>query len=164
MDAADGRNAYNLTQNPAYDVSPAWSSDAQQIAFASFRDENWEVYAMSSDGCNVRRLTNDEGWDGLPQWQPDRERSVAVDPSSRIDATARPPTAIVNTPSANLRDGAGENFAVIATAAQRECLTISGRSADGLWLQIEYGDATAWVSSSIVEIVGDIGSVLTIEP
>ncbi|MFN8375504.1 MAG: hypothetical protein U0694_21840 [Anaerolineae bacterium] len=164
MDSWDGRSAYNLSQNPAYDISPAWSPDAQQVAFASFRDDNWEVYAMNSDGCNVRRLTNDNGWDGLPQWQPDRERSTAVDPSSRVAATERPPTAVVTTPNANLRDGPGENFNVIATASQRECLSVVGRNADGSWLQIQHGDTMLWVSASIVDIVGDVTDIQVIEP
>jgi dipeptidyl aminopeptidase/acylaminoacyl peptidase len=156
MDAADGSNPHNLSQNPAYDVSPAWSPDAQQIAFASFRDENWEIYVMNSDGCNPRRLTDDEGWDGLPQWQPQSNISLT-------SVTERAPTAIVTTPNANLRSGPGETYAVIASAAQRECLTLVGRNADGTWLHIQQGETSAWVSSSIVEIVGDINRVAVVE-
>jgi Tol biopolymer transport system component len=157
MDAADGRNPYNLTQTPTYDLSPTWSPDAQQLAFASFRDENWEIYAMNSDGCNVRRLTNDEGWDGLPQWQPQPNVSASA-------IVERTPTAIVNTPNANLRDGVGENYNIIATAAQRECLSIIGRNTDGTWLQIQHGDEVLWVSISIVNIVGNSEQIPVIEP
>ncbi|NWF68597.1 MAG: PD40 domain-containing protein [Chloroflexi bacterium] len=148
MDAADGRAPYNLTQNAAYDVAPAWSPDAQQIAFASFRDGNWEIYAMQSDGCAVRRLTNDNGWDGLPQWQPQ--------PAAAFSPVERPATAVVTTASANLRSGPGENHPVVASAAQRACLTILAPSSDGAWLQVQYENMTVWISVSVVEIVGHL--------
>jgi Tol biopolymer transport system component len=154
---ADGSNPHNLTQNPAYDISPTWSPDGTQIAFASFRDEDWEIYAMNMDGCNVRRLTDARGWDGMPSWY----RADVVSP---VSLTERTPTAIVNTPNANLRDGPSENYAIIANAGQRECLSIIGRTSDGVWLQIQHGDLVLWVSASIVDIVGNVEQLRTIEP
>ncbi len=51
--------------------------DAQgQIAFASGRSGNFEIYVMDADGVNPRRLTNnsDDDWD--PSWSPDGKRIV----------------------------------------------------------------------------------------
>ena len=38
------------------------------IAFASFRDGNYEIYVMNADGTNPRRLTNNPATDNQPDW------------------------------------------------------------------------------------------------
>ena len=49
--------------------------DAQaQIAFASQRDGNAEIYVMEADGGNLRRLTNNRHDDYSPSWSPDGKR------------------------------------------------------------------------------------------
>ncbi|MBC7810939.1 MAG: PD40 domain-containing protein, partial [Burkholderiales bacterium] len=47
------------------------SPDGEQIAFASQRDGNWEIYVMEIDGSNVRRLTSNRADDRDPAWSPD---------------------------------------------------------------------------------------------
>ena len=42
-----------------------------QIAFASDRDGNGEVYVMDADGSNQTRLTNNPAFDFGPAWSPD---------------------------------------------------------------------------------------------
>ena len=46
----------------------------QQIAFASDRDGDDDIYVMDTDGGNVRQLTDDPEWDGYPAWSPDGTR------------------------------------------------------------------------------------------
>ena len=41
-------------RDAAEDWTPCWSPDGERIAFASYRDGNWEIYAMDADGANVR--------------------------------------------------------------------------------------------------------------
>ncbi len=65
---ADGTDLRQLTQSPAYDVSPSWSSDGLQILFASDREGNWDVYLMRSDGSDVKRLTAPPGSNTSPSW------------------------------------------------------------------------------------------------
>ena len=49
--------------------------DAQaQIAFASQRDGNAEIYVMEADGGNSQNLTNNLGNDRDPSWSPDGKR------------------------------------------------------------------------------------------
>ena len=49
--------------------------DAQaQIAFASNRDGDNEIYVMDPDGGNLRRLTNNSDGDRDPVWSPDGKR------------------------------------------------------------------------------------------
>ncbi len=45
---ADGTGLVDLTNNPAYDESAAWSPDGSKIAFDSDRDGNFEVYVMNA--------------------------------------------------------------------------------------------------------------------
>ncbi len=43
-----------------------------QIAFASHRDGNWEIYLTDIDGQHQTRLTRSEAQDRFPLWSPDR--------------------------------------------------------------------------------------------
>ena len=45
-----------------------------QIAFASRRDGNWDLYAMDILGNNVQRLTEHTSMDVEPAWSPDGNR------------------------------------------------------------------------------------------
>jgi TolB protein len=47
-----------------------------QIAFASNRDGNFEIYLMDWDGGNQRRITRHNALSILPSWAPDNERIV----------------------------------------------------------------------------------------
>jgi hypothetical protein len=60
-----------LTHNSVLDTGPAWSPDGSQIAFASERDGNREVYVMNADGGDLRRLTFDAAEDTGPAFAPD---------------------------------------------------------------------------------------------
>jgi hypothetical protein len=65
----DGSGIMRLTDHPAGDDEPAWSSDGQQIAFVSTRhaDADNEIYIMNADGSSQTHLTN--GY--KPSWSPD---------------------------------------------------------------------------------------------
>ncbi|MCC6804665.1 MAG: PD40 domain-containing protein [Anaerolineae bacterium] len=62
---------YNLTNDDAYDVAPAWSPDGEWIAFASNRDGRRNIYVTDRLGRNVRRLTDEGGIYSLPRWSAD---------------------------------------------------------------------------------------------
>jgi len=70
-EAAHVAQPVNLTQNPADDEAPAWSAATNAIAFQTYREGNWEIYAMSPDGSSPRNLSNDPEADQLPDWSPD---------------------------------------------------------------------------------------------
>jgi TolB protein len=68
---ADGTNARNLTNHPAFDGWPAWSPDGTLIAFASNRNARYQIFIMRPDGSDVRLVANTEGRATVPRWSPD---------------------------------------------------------------------------------------------
>jgi Tol biopolymer transport system component len=56
---------------PGQDAARSASAD---IAFASHRDGNWEIYVMDADGQDQRRLTRRDAEDRFPLWSPDRRQ------------------------------------------------------------------------------------------
>ncbi len=70
----DGSDTVNLSNNPADDWDPAWSSDGAKVAFVSNRENGEEggqfIYVMNADGSNVRQLTTENGSD-WPDWSHD---------------------------------------------------------------------------------------------
>jgi tricorn protease len=52
-----GGKAVRLTNENSYNGYPVWSSDNSQIAFASDRRGNFDVYTMTSSGKTPKRLT-----------------------------------------------------------------------------------------------------------
>jgi len=71
----DGSNQKRLVE---HGMSPSWSPDDRQIAYASNRDGKFQIYAMNSDGTNVRRLTNNKAEESSPAWAPDGASIVFV--------------------------------------------------------------------------------------
>lgn len=65
---ADGSDAHNLTNHPAFDGWPSWSPDGTKIAFASNRNSNYQIFVMNADGSEVRLLANTEGRATAPKW------------------------------------------------------------------------------------------------
>ncbi len=69
-----GQNWVRLTNDPADDTRPTWSSDGTKIAFVSERDGNREIYVMRADGKNQTNFSNNPGPDDESAWSPDGER------------------------------------------------------------------------------------------
>ena len=53
---ANGGTATQLTTQASYECSPIWSPDSKQIAFASDRNGNFDLFVMSADGGAARVL------------------------------------------------------------------------------------------------------------
>ena len=75
---ADGSaEAKQLTEGDYENEAPSWSPDSKQIAFASARDDDWDVqlrqqiWAVDADGGEPRRITPDDDYYDLPSWSPD---------------------------------------------------------------------------------------------
>lgn len=70
----DGKNRVNLTHHRAWDGTPAWSPDGQQIVFASDREGTPDLYVMQANGSGLRRLTDWDAAELMPVWSPDGTR------------------------------------------------------------------------------------------
>jgi tricorn protease len=81
--AAEGGAAYPLTLHEAYDHMPVWSHDGQQIAFASDRYGNFDVFVMNINGGKANRLTYHSAADFPSDFSPDNQSVIFT--SSRLD-------------------------------------------------------------------------------
>ena len=69
--ASTGGRATQLTSNEGYDGYPVWSTDGQQLAFASDREGSLDVFVMTSGGGNRQRLTTSSASEVPVAWTAD---------------------------------------------------------------------------------------------
>lgn len=81
---ATGGTAVPLTVHPAYEYAPVWSTDGSQLAFASDRYGNFDVFVMPADGGEARRLTFHSADDLPTSFTPDG--TAVLFSSARLDA------------------------------------------------------------------------------
>ena len=139
---ANGDNPTNITNNPARDFDPSWSTDGTQIAFWTERDGNQEVYTVNlSDLVATNRSNNPGSNDFYPSWSPDGTQIVFVNDVSGIwqiysmDANGDNQTPLTDSSPNNRYPSWGSNTAILnsppvanpdsATAAELErfCVT-----------------------------------------
>lgn len=62
-----------LSNGPWNDKSPALSPDGRILAFASDRNEYWDIYLLDLASGQVSRLTDTPAYDSSPRWSPDSQ-------------------------------------------------------------------------------------------
>lgn len=72
----DGSGLRNLTNHPAIDVSPTWSSDGSQIAFVSNRHGSPQIFVMPAGGGGASRITFAGSYNQTPSWCPRGDNSL----------------------------------------------------------------------------------------
>lgn len=93
--AATGGTAVRLTTQSSYESNPIWSPDGKQIAFASDRHGNFDVFVMDAAGGQAKRLTFNSNKELPETFSPDGKEvyfsaaiqdpaSSALFPSSRM--------------------------------------------------------------------------------
>ena len=81
--SSEGGLAYPLTLHEAYDHMPVWSHDGKQIAFASDRYGNFDVFIMPAEGGAAQRLTYHSAGDYPSDFTADGKEVLFT--SSRLD-------------------------------------------------------------------------------
>jgi tricorn protease len=84
--SASGGQATLLTLDDAWDGHPVWSRDGAQIAFASDRFGDLDIFVMNADGSDLSRLTFHSANDVPSDFAPDG--SGVLFSSSRGDNAA----------------------------------------------------------------------------
>ncbi|MDX1950893.1 MAG: right-handed parallel beta-helix repeat-containing protein [Verrucomicrobiota bacterium] len=67
INAESGASAFQVTTNPAPDLSPEWLVPCERIVFVSEQDGNPEIYSVNIDGTGLQRLTTHPGLDLTPK-------------------------------------------------------------------------------------------------
>ena len=70
---ANGKKKQTLHRLPGLNTAAAWSPDMQRIALVLSRDQNSEIYILSSDR-ELKRLTRHFNIDTSPTWSPDGKK------------------------------------------------------------------------------------------
>lgn len=60
-----------LTESAGRNDWPSISPNGKQVAFASSRNGDYDLYRMNMDGSQLQRLTEAQGLDMRPRWSPD---------------------------------------------------------------------------------------------
>lgn len=82
--STDGGAATQLTQHPAHDFMPVWSNDGKQIAFASDRYGNFDIYVIPATGGEAQRITYHSAQEYPYSFTPDNKSVVFG--AARMDA------------------------------------------------------------------------------
>lgn len=114
-----GGEARRLTTLPSYETAPVWSPDGNEIAFASDRHGNFDIFVMDARGGAARRLTSNSASEIPEGFSPDGKEvyfsaaiqaptASAMFPSGRMTQLYTVPVAggasrqVLGTPATNL--------------------------------------------------------------
>lgn len=147
-----GGTATQLTTQDSYESNPVWSSDGGQIAFASNRNGNFDVFVMSTNGGVARRLTTHSA-DEIPSaFTPDGKyilfSAVIQDPAS----SALFPNAAMNE-LYKVPVAGGRTEQVLGTPAEEVCFEPSGNR---FYYQDKKGFEDQWRKHHTSSITRDI--------
>ena len=67
----DNQQLIRITDGPWDDITPAISPDRTQVAFASNRNDYWNLYLLDLSSGETFQLTDGPGYKAAPSWSPD---------------------------------------------------------------------------------------------
>ncbi|MBI1296578.1 hypothetical protein GC175_16610 [bacterium] len=76
VDVETGEERPLLSDGSTGHIDPAWSPDGTQIAFASMRSGNSEIWLVNADGTNLRQITDTGEQVRFPYWVAPKPQQV----------------------------------------------------------------------------------------
>lgn len=122
-----GGTAIRLTTQDSYEANPVWSPDGKQIAFASDRNGNFDLFIMPADGGTARRLTYHSAAEIPSAFTPDGKSilfSASIqDPANSALFPTGAMTELYKVPA-----NGGRTEQVLATPAEMLCFDKTGKN------------------------------------
>ena len=131
---ADGGNRENLTNHPAYDLSPDWSPDRTKIAFTSDRSGGSQIYVMDADGKNPIKLTDGPRSKSGPDWSPNGGK-IAFTVSADMRNEWEPHIAVMDADGRN-RERLVDSAEAPSWSPDGREIAFMSRRAGGVWYHI----------------------------
>ena len=150
--SSKGGTAVQLTTQVSYECAPVWSADGQQIAFASDRYGNLDVFVMAADGGPATRLTYQSVAEKPQAFTPDGQWVV-------FDACIQDPAGSVMFPTSSLPElykvpaKGGRTLQVLGTPAEMISFAPDGKS---FYYQDRKGYEDEWRKHHTSSITRDV--------
>ena len=150
--SSKGGTAVQLTTQVSYECAPVWSADGQQIAFASDRYGNLDVFVMAADGGPATRLTYQSVAEEPQAFTPDGQWVV-------FDACIQDPAGSVMFPTSSLPElykvpaKGGRTLQVLGTPAEMISFAPDGKS---FYYQDRKGYEDEWRKHHTSSITRDV--------
>ena len=150
--SSKGGTAVQLTTQVSYECAPVWSADGQQIAFASDRYGNLDVFVMAADGGPATRLTYQSVAEEPQAFTPDGQWVV-------FDACIQDPAESVMFPTSSLPElykvpaKGGRTLQVLGTPAEMISFAPDGKS---FYYQDRKGYEDEWRKHHTSSITRDV--------
>lgn len=150
--AATGGTATQLTTQETYECTPIWSPDGKQIAFASDRYGNFDLFVMPANGGTAQRLTTNSAAETPSTFTPDGKYilfSAAIqDPATSALFPSSAMTEVYKVPATG-----GRTEQVLGTPAEEICFDKSGKQ---FFYQDRKGFENEWRKHHTSSITRDI--------
>ncbi|WP_418696758.1 S41 family peptidase [Bacteroides sp.] len=150
--AATGGTATQLTTQETYECTPIWSPDGKQIAFASDRYGNFDLFVMPANGGTAQRLTTNSAAETPSAFTPDGKYilfSAAIqDPVTSALFPSSAMTEVYKVPATG-----GRTEQVLGTPAEEICFDKSGKQ---FFYQDRKGFENEWRKHHTSSITRDI--------
>lgn len=149
---AKGGLAIQLTTQDSYECNPIWSPDSKQIAFASDRYGNLDIFVMSAEGGNSQRLTSNSVSEIPSTFTPDGQYiffSASIqDPANSALFPTAAMTELYKVPAIG-----GRTEQVLGTPAEEVCFEKSGKQ---FFYQDRKGFENEWRKHHTSSITRDV--------
>ena len=166
---ADGHNPKAVLTSPLPIMSPAWSPNAQELAYVSFEENTSAIYIQNIFTGKKRQISAREGINGAPAWSPDGNRlamSLSINGSPDIytvDVKSGRLTRITSSSAIDTEPSwSGTNSIVFTSnrggSPQLYRIAATGGSAQRLTFEGKYNSAADIANKKLAFITGKRGA------